>query len=95
MSASTSVVRYAVCVRVRIPELKFLSELPSVPSGRYATKCCVTSHDTLTGFFAKSFGNLPGFEHRRVVHGTPKNFSEELYHISHTFLVRVPRTGKI
>ena len=33
-------------------------------AGRYAIECCVTSHDTS----ATVFGNLPGFEHRRVIH---------------------------
>ena len=37
-------------------------------AGRYANECCVTSHDTS----ATVFGNLPGFEHRRVIH--QKNF---------------------
>ena len=43
----------------------------------------------VTRHFNPPFGNLPGFEHRRVIH--QKTFQEKLYHISHTyFLVKVP-----
>ena len=43
----------------------------------------------VTRHFNRPFGNLPGFECRRVIH--QKTFQEFLYRISHTyFLVIVP-----
>ena len=69
MLRTISQAKISVCgcfpVCVRIPEVF----VPVSTAVRYAGKCDVTSHGTLTGLL----GNLPGFEYRRVIY--KKNFS--------------------
>ena len=75
MLRTISQAKMSVCgcfpVCVRIPEVF----VPVSAAVRYAGKCDVTSHDTLTGLL----GNIPGFEYRRVI------YEDELYHISLTY----------